>query len=477
MIYDAVVEDVNDPLKLGRVRVRVFGLHTDNTSMIPTEDLAWGRVLMPTTSPAMSGLGCSPTGLLPGSWVGVVFQDAEMQYPIILGAYHAVPSKNVDTTKANDELSFAAVSIDTSKDVQASKGQYTPTGNDSVSLPSVNDPYDLTGMPMVPPKGTPNFDQASKNIAIIVAACKAAGITSRRAIASVLGVFGGESMWIPTKGNYNYSAARLNEVFPSVFPTVESAQPYANNPVALPEKLYGVGTSKGKVLGNTEIGDATKFIDRGFTQLLGKYNYTRYAGLTSTDIVNNPDLLVTNAAISARVSVAYVQDRVKVSQLSESYFDEVKKQVGNNTPDIAIKKRRYYDYFMSGVDSKSNVIDAVDTTDPAKFNIVESNDPSVYSAKAGFFDPSGKYPLWVDEQDTSRLARREKIESTIVQKKNDNRVKGIDSGNVQWEEQLSPYNATYPNNKVYESPTGHVIEIDDTPNSERLHVYHKSGSY
>jgi hypothetical protein len=35
----------------------------------------------------------------------------------------------------------------------------------------------------------------------------------------------------------------------------------------------------------------------------------------------------------------------------------------------------------------------------------------------------------------------------------------------------------YPYNHVYESESGHVIEIDDTPNSERLHTMHKSGTF
>lgn len=39
------------------------------------------------------------------------------------------------------------------------------------------------------------------------------------------------------------------------------------------------------------------------------------------------------------------------------------------------------------------------------------------------------------------------------------------------------YNAKYPYNKVIRTEAGHVIEIDDTPNFERIHIYHKSGSY
>jgi hypothetical protein len=41
----------------------------------------------------------------------------------------------------------------------------------------------------------------------------------------------------------------------------------------------------------------------------------------------------------------------------------------------------------------------------------------------------------------------------------------------------SPYNASYPYNHVQQSESGHVIEIDDTPTHERLHWYHRSGSY
>jgi hypothetical protein len=41
----------------------------------------------------------------------------------------------------------------------------------------------------------------------------------------------------------------------------------------------------------------------------------------------------------------------------------------------------------------------------------------------------------------------------------------------------SPYKAAYPYNHVHQSESGHVTEIDDTPGHERLHWYHRSGSY
>jgi len=44
-------------------------------------------------------------------------------------------------------------------------------------------------------------------------------------------------------------------------------------------------------------------------------------------------------------------------------------------------------------------------------------------------------------------------------------------------EPASKYNTKYPYNKVIRSEGGHLIELDDTPNNERIHIMHKSGTY
>lgn len=41
----------------------------------------------------------------------------------------------------------------------------------------------------------------------------------------------------------------------------------------------------------------------------------------------------------------------------------------------------------------------------------------------------------------------------------------------------SAYGAEYPHNQTYTTPSGHVIEVDDTEGAERLHIYHKAGTY
>ena len=44
-------------------------------------------------------------------------------------------------------------------------------------------------------------------------------------------------------------------------------------------------------------------------------------------------------------------------------------------------------------------------------------------------------------------------------------------------EKETEYAAKYPHNKTITTESGHVLELDDTPKAERIHVYHKSGSY
>lgn len=98
--FTAVVEDRHDPSKLGRVRVRCLGYHTDDKTILPTADLPWAHVLLPITSSSISGIGHTPTGLLEGSWVFGFFRDAlTKQEPIITGSLPGRPSEIADKTK------------------------------------------------------------------------------------------------------------------------------------------------------------------------------------------------------------------------------------------------------------------------------------------------------------------------------------------------------------------------------------------
>ena len=51
------------------------------------------------------------------------------------------------------------------------------------------------------------------------------------------------------------------------------------------------------------------------------------------------------------------------------------------------------------------------------------------------------------------------------------------TSSASWSEPPSPYKALYPYNHVQESESGHVHEIDDTPGHERLHRFHRAGTF
>jgi hypothetical protein len=98
--FNGVVEDRQDPQKLGRLRVRCVGIHTDNKDDLPTSDLPWSQLIHPITSSGISGLGSSPGFIVEGTWVFGYFRDGyNMQEPMIMGSLPGKPSELANTSK------------------------------------------------------------------------------------------------------------------------------------------------------------------------------------------------------------------------------------------------------------------------------------------------------------------------------------------------------------------------------------------
>lgn len=106
-----VVEDRMDPEKSGRVRVRIYGYHTDDKSLLPTADLPWAVPILPITSASISGIGSTPLGPVEGTWVlGFFLDGADMQQPAIFGTVSTKATPKVfkqveekpDTINTND---------------------------------------------------------------------------------------------------------------------------------------------------------------------------------------------------------------------------------------------------------------------------------------------------------------------------------------------------------------------------------------
>jgi len=99
VFWFGVVEDRNDPIKLGRVRVRIYGWHTDEKDLVPTNTLPWSQVIQQSTSAAMGDIGHTPTGILEGTWVVGFFLDGDKaQQPIVMGTLSGIPQELADTS-------------------------------------------------------------------------------------------------------------------------------------------------------------------------------------------------------------------------------------------------------------------------------------------------------------------------------------------------------------------------------------------
>jgi hypothetical protein len=96
--FIGVVEDnKTDPEQLGRVRVRIFGLHNPYLDEVPTDKLPWATVLIPGHFGGVSGIGRSPTGIEQGCWVFGMFMDGKhSQNPVVFGT---IPKRELPSGK------------------------------------------------------------------------------------------------------------------------------------------------------------------------------------------------------------------------------------------------------------------------------------------------------------------------------------------------------------------------------------------
>lgn len=85
---------------------------------------------------------------------------------------------------------------------------------------------------------------------------------------------------------YYTTAKRLCEMWPTRFPTEQSAIPYLRNPQALAERVYS-----GR-MGNMLPGQGWLYRGRGLKHCTGLDNYTAYQTATGIEVINHPDLLL-----------------------------------------------------------------------------------------------------------------------------------------------------------------------------------------
>ena len=87
--FFGVVEDRNDPMKIGRVKVRCYGIHDENLNLVPKEHLPWATVVAPTTN-SESAMPYLPEGC---NVFGFFVDGMEMQVPVVIGTTPGIIGK------------------------------------------------------------------------------------------------------------------------------------------------------------------------------------------------------------------------------------------------------------------------------------------------------------------------------------------------------------------------------------------------
>lgn len=248
-------------------------------------------------------------------------------------------------------------------------------------------------------------------------------INSRLRISAFLAQIGHESAKLTAVSeNLNYSASGLTTTFGKYF-DAPTATDYARQPERIANRVYANRLGNG----NEASGDGWRYRGRGLVQVTGKENYGACSKGIGKNGVENPDLLTEPA--DAALSAGWFWNSKGLNNYADrSEFDTITRRVNGGLNGKA-DRDMLYQRALKILDDK----DAETTPDVVP-------EPAVTSS--------------IEKQETPTAVRQTVAEPAYT---------GTKSG--------------YPENVVYESPSGHVVEFDDTPGNERIHVYHRTGSY
>lgn len=488
--YGVVEERTEDPLKLGRCRVRIVGVHTEDNTILPTKDLPWAYPMMPVNSASMNGIGYSPTGILEGTWCILIFRDAEQQQPIIIGTIGGIP-------EADAPLETAFVT----------EAQPVTTRPASVTTGSGTVLTDSSGNPVL--QGEENNSSASERPATVPAPNKPAAASIAKKAGAMKTSQAGIDIIIFEEGISSLVKGRNRAV--KKYPSDDTLL-YAYLDT---RNIWTIG------VGSTFMLDMSRVNENSVVTVSVAKQMLQVHLLNEVEIPLNRNIKapVTQDMFDAMASLAYNMGvygwmrSAAFSSLNAGKYEEAAALIpstrtgGGNGP----RRIREAAHFRAGgIPNKQNGIDQVAPTSEtaavsqdsgATQNTavrptpvtkpVESNQNTVSSQTSanpsnasggtweGFKDPNKKYPMaeWLNEPDTHRLARNEDIDKTVVYTKEAARARGVVSAGTSWTQPPIPYNAKYPYNNTYVTQSGHIDEWDDTPGNERLHRYHNSGTY
>jgi putative chitinase len=142
--------------------------------------------------------------------------------------------------------------------------------------------------------------------------------------------------------NLNYSADGLVKIFGKYF-NAATAPSYARNPEKIANKVYSARMGNGPEAS----GDGWKHRGRGYIQLTGKDNYSRFDKTVDDDILANPDLVATKYPLS---SAAFFFNSNSLWTICDRGADDatvtaVTKRVNGGTIGLADRIKHFKEYY------------------------------------------------------------------------------------------------------------------------------------
>lgn len=143
--------------------------------------------------------------------------------------------------------------------------------------------------------------------------------------------------------NLNYSAKGLRTTFGKYFPTDALANAYQRNPEKIANRVYSSRMGNG----DEASGEGWKYRGRGYIQLTGKSNYSKFDATVGDDIIGNPDLVATKYPLA---SAAFFFDSNKLWSICDKGSDDatvtaVTKRVNGGTIGLADRIKHFKEYY------------------------------------------------------------------------------------------------------------------------------------
>jgi putative chitinase len=144
--------------------------------------------------------------------------------------------------------------------------------------------------------------------------------------------------------NLNYSADGLNKIFPKYFRNAgRDANAFARNP----EKIANVVYANRMANGDPASGDGWRFRGRGYIQLTGRGNYTKFDKMVTENILEQPDLVASKYPL---MSAAFFFDSNGLWSICDRGADDatitaVTKRVNGGTIGLADRIKHFKEYY------------------------------------------------------------------------------------------------------------------------------------